>query len=339
MSVRFGFVGAGWIAHRALAPAVHAAEGAVLQAVAARDASRAARLEPAGRCYDDYAALLDDPAVDVVYLSLSNEAHVPWAVRALEAGKHVLCEKPLGLDAAEVDRAFAAAAAADRLLVEALWYRWHPRSTRSQALVAAGDLGEIRHVDAELAFVGDWSGENAGNYRLDPTRGGGAWYDVGVYPLSFAEWALAAEGFTASHPVTVAEAQGTWDGGVDLRMSTRLRTATGATADLRCGISGPAGDSAAITGTTASLSWDEGAFMTWKQPCDLRIRSGAAEPVVERFAATDPYQLMVEAVAARIRGEDAFVVSPATSRTIATVSDQVRAAARPPGPDDTWRRP
>src|SRR5439155_5482084 len=106
---RWGFLGAGWIAGRALAPAVHAAPGAVLYAVASRDVSRARALAPSGPVYDDYAALLDDPDVDAVYVSLTNEAHAPWSIAALSAGKHVLCEKPLAMTAAEVDAMSAAA--------------------------------------------------------------------------------------------------------------------------------------------------------------------------------------------------------------------------------------
>ena len=122
--VRWGFLGAGGIARTALAPAVAAASGAVLHAVAARDPARAAALGPV-RAYGDYAALLADDDVDAVYVALHNDAHLPWTLAALAAGKHVLCEKPLGLSAAEVDQ--MAAAAGDRLVVEASWYRWHPR--------------------------------------------------------------------------------------------------------------------------------------------------------------------------------------------------------------------
>ncbi|MDQ1687508.1 MAG: D-xylose 1-dehydrogenase D-xylono,5-lactone-forming, partial [Frankiaceae bacterium] len=118
MPVRWGFIGAGGIAKGALAPAVHAADGAVLAAAAARDPKRASALEP-GRVHASYADLLADEDVDAVYISLSNDAHAPWATAALEAGKHVLCEKPLALDVSEVDDLIAAAHTHDRLLVEA----------------------------------------------------------------------------------------------------------------------------------------------------------------------------------------------------------------------------
>ncbi|HLY31357.1 MAG TPA: Gfo/Idh/MocA family oxidoreductase, partial [Ktedonobacterales bacterium] len=115
--VRWGFLGAGYIARTALAPAVHAASGAVLQAVAARDIDRARALRPVGAAYSAYEEVLADPDVDAVYLSLTNEAHAPWSIAAMQAGKHVLCEKPLAMSAAEVDAMSAVAASSGRLLV------------------------------------------------------------------------------------------------------------------------------------------------------------------------------------------------------------------------------
>ncbi len=179
MTVRWGFLGAGWIATRALAPAVAAADGAVLLAVAARDITRAAALGPAGRVYDDYAGLVADDEVDAVYISLTNEVHAHWSIAALQAGKHVLCEKPLAMNAREAVAMSEAANAAGRRLVEASWYRWHPRVRRAQELLAAGRIGSVRHVSAGFTFAGNL----AGNYRLEPTRGGGALYDVGCYAV------------------------------------------------------------------------------------------------------------------------------------------------------------
>ncbi|HST82829.1 MAG TPA: Gfo/Idh/MocA family oxidoreductase, partial [Kineosporiaceae bacterium] len=152
--VRLGFIGAGGIVQRALAPAVHAADGVVLQAAAARDQHRAAALEPAGHSYADYHQLLADPTVDLVYVALDNAGHLPWTLAALAAGKHVLCEKPLGLDPAAVAAMTAAAAEHDRLLVEAFWYRWHPRTRRLEQLLTQGALGPVQQVESEFTFSG-----------------------------------------------------------------------------------------------------------------------------------------------------------------------------------------
>ena len=192
--VRWGFLGAGNIATKALGPAVRASYNGVLTAVAARDVQRAqalgATFGPAVGTpvtyYSSYEALVADPAVEAVYISLPNDAHKPWTEAALAAGKHVLCEKPLGARPAEVDSMTAAAEAAGRHLVEASWYRWHPRVRLAQQLLAEGAIGTVRHVTSVFTF----DGVAAGNYRLDPSKGGGALYDIGHYALSGAHVGL-----------------------------------------------------------------------------------------------------------------------------------------------------
>ena len=323
--VRFGFLGAGWIAQRALAPAVHAADGAVLQAVAARDVDRAARLEPAGRSYGDYAALLADPDVDVVYVNLSNDAHLPWTLAALAAGKHVLCEKPLGLDVDQVATMLDAAAAADRLLVEAFWYRWHPRTRRLEELLRSGGLGPIRAVEAEFSFAGRGDPRMAGNFRLDPTRGGGALYDVGCYALSAVHLALGAD-------VVVGEISGEVSSlGVDLAAEVRLHRAGPAdggpvggpagerVAVARCGVWDVDRQQLSVTGEAARLDFTTGeAFSNRHEPSALTITTPDRSVRVEEFAPVDPYRLMVEAVSARVRGGTPFLVPPEHSQQVAT---------------------
>ena len=332
--VRFGFLGAGWIAHRALAPAVHAADGARLQAVAARDAARAGELAPAGRTYADYRAVLDDPEVDVVYISLSNEAHRPWTLEALEAGKHVLCEKPLGLDAAEVSQMLAAAKAADRLLVEAFWYRWHPRTRRLEQLLRQGALGPVQQVEAEFCFDGGDDPRMAGNFRLDPARGGGGLYDVGCYAISAAHLALGPD-------LAVERAQARFGPtGVDLAATVWLTAGstdptTDATAEptaeptgraeVRCGIAEPDRQGLRVAGVAAAVDFATGeAFTSWHQASSLTISTPDGAVRVEEFAPVDPYRLMVEAVASRVRGEDAYLVGDGHSRQVATTLDAVR---------------
>jgi hypothetical protein len=160
MTVRWGFLGAGTIA-KVLAQAVHEADGAVLQAAGARDLGRAQALGPV-RAHGSYDDVVASPDVDAVYVALSNDAHLPWTLAALRAGKAVLCEKPLGLTAAEVDEMTAVAQETGGLLVEASWYRWHPRVRLAQQTLA--DIGTVRHVTAGFTFAGQLEG----NYRLDP---------------------------------------------------------------------------------------------------------------------------------------------------------------------------
>jgi predicted dehydrogenase len=327
--VGFGFLGAGGIARHALAPAVHAAAGARLTAVAARDPERAARLEPDGRCYRDYAAMLEDPRVDVVYVALSNESHRPWTMAALAAGKHVLCEKPLGLDAGQVAEMVAAARAADRLLVEAFWYRWHPRVRRLEHLLAEGATGRIRAMQADFTFQGDFAGTLAGNYRLDPARGGGALYDVGCYGVSAAHLVLGPELVVDAATAVLGPT------GVDLATALTAhvpehdadRSRAGALASVRCGIDGTPCRVLRVEGEEAvlDLTGNE-AFTSWHEASELEITAADGERRVEEFGPADPYRLMIEAVAARVRGEDAFVVPLDHSVQVAGTLAAVRAA-------------
>ena len=177
MTVNWGFLGAGYVASRGLAPAVHASLGANLYAVASRDEQRSATLEPE-RVHATYEDLLADEHVDAVYISLSNSQHLEWVTKSLEAGKHVLCEKPLGLNATETEAMFDCASRSGRLLVEAVWGRWHPRFSRMVEVVASGAIGNIEHIEFEFrgepqasylirAFKGFlWVGTNKGLVQL-----------------------------------------------------------------------------------------------------------------------------------------------------------------------------
>jgi predicted dehydrogenase len=311
--IRWGFLGAGFIAARALAPAVHAAEGSVLQSVAARDIHRGEQLAPV-RAYTEYEAVLEDPDVDAVYISLTNEAHLSWVQAALAAGKHVLCEKPLGLDAPEVARMFQRADAAGRLLVEATMYRWHPRTRRAEELVRSGAIGEVTGVDASFTF----DGVPEGNYRLEPERGGGAWYDVGCYTVSAARWALGRD---LGDPDGVArrDLPGGVDGSMEAQWSdppVRLRASIMDAPEQRVLIRGTRGE--------LDLGHMAAAFTAWHEPAELRL-SAADGDQVEAFPAVDPYEEMVRNFTRRLAGEEAWVLPAAESLGVAATMDAVRA--------------
>jgi predicted dehydrogenase len=316
---RWGFLGAGFIARTALAPAVHAASGSVLQACAARDRNRALDLQPVGRAYDDYDALVEDPDVDGVYVALANDAHLPAILGALAAGKHVLCEKPMCLTETETATAVSAAQAAGRLLVEASWYRWHPRTRRAEQLIADGALGEVTNVETALCF----SGVAARNYRLDPARGGGALYDVGCYAVSAAHWALG--------DLAVVSADASYaETGVDLQTQAVLRGATGQ-AQVACSIDAPQRDVLRVQGTVGALTFADAPFMSYRAPAMLAVIDADGSARTEAFAPVDAYQLMVEAFAqragGRCDGNDAYVLPLAQSLRTARTLDAVRARA------------
>ena len=311
--VRWGFLGAGMIA-RVVGSSTHDADGAVLHAAAARDLERAQGLLPQA-AYDDYAALLADDEVEAVYISLPNDAHVRWTLAALEAGKHVLCEKPLGMDAAEV--ASVVAAAGDRVAVEASWYRWHPRVRLAQARLAA--IGPVRHVAAGFTFGGDLTG----NYRLDPARGGGALYDVGCYAVSACLWAVG-QGL----PQDVVARSELAPSGVDLDTRAILRWEAGAEAEVHAGIASGDGQWLVITGERGELELRGGnSFTAWRDDAtELWVSDGRGTERVP-VPAVDAYQVMVEEVSSAVRGGPGWVLPLAESHQTALVLDAAFASA------------
>lgn len=310
MTVRWGILGAGWIVTTAMAQAFHDANGAVLHACAARDLMRA-RSTGALVSHDRYEAVLDDPAVDAVYIALSNEAHLPWILASLDAGKHVLCEKPLTLTHAQAQQAFEAAERAGLVLVEAAWSRWHPRMRRAIELARTGAIGDV----TEFAGTFTFEGVPEGNYRLDPGRGGGALYDVGVYPLH-ALVAAAGE----PHDLQVEEvANEVASTGVDLTTTATLVWGEGAAAAIEASFIQPECQRLSITGTEATIDLDGQAYTSWREQSTLRIGNR-----IEEFAPVDAYRVMVEQVNAAIRGEDGWVVPPAESIAVARLLDMLR---------------
>jgi D-xylose 1-dehydrogenase (NADP+, D-xylono-1,5-lactone-forming) len=179
-TVNWGVLGAAKIA-RSLATALRDSKLACSYAVASRSLPKAkafAREYGFQKCYERYQTLLNDPEVDVIYNPLPNHLHCAWTIRALEAGKHVLCEKPLAKNAAECRRMIAAAKRNNRLLMEAFMYRVHPQTLRIQELLRERTIGEIRVMRAGFGFTLD---EDSGNVRLETRMGGGCLMDVGCY--------------------------------------------------------------------------------------------------------------------------------------------------------------
>lgn len=319
--VRWGVLGAGLISRVALAPAFRASPDCQVVAVAARDGSRAAALVPGARAYSSYAELLADPAVEAVYIALANDAHVPWSVESLRAGKHVLCEKPLGLDAAEVEAAQTAASAAGLLLVEASWYRWHPRTRRAEAMIAGGELGPVTAVDAGFTF----EGVDSGNYRMVPGKGGGSLYDVGCYACSAVGWAT---GWRLPRVTSVAGRMGVT--GVDMMVDARLEVPgpTGpVAARVRAAFDEPESQWIEVAGREARIRFGPPAFTAWTgHATTLEVGQDGGEPHTVTFAPCDPYRLMVEAMSGVIRGGDDWVVPPEETLATARALDAIRAA-------------
>ena len=182
MSVRFGILSTARINEKVLSGA-RESELVEVAAVASRDQARAeeyAREHGIARAYGGYEELLADPELDAVYISLPNSLHVEWSIKALEAGKHVLCEKPLSRRPDDVERAFDTAERTGLLLTEAFMYRHNPQTARLQELVAGGAIGKLRAVRAAFSFTLS----DPANIRLSSDLDGGALMDVGCYCVS-----------------------------------------------------------------------------------------------------------------------------------------------------------
>jgi D-xylose 1-dehydrogenase (NADP+, D-xylono-1,5-lactone-forming) len=321
---RWGFLGAGFVATNGVAPALHRAEGATLQAVAARDLDRAQALGGL-RSTRSYAEVIDSDDVDAIYLSLTNDVHEHWVVAALAAGKHVLCEKPLTLDAASVARIADAARRHDRQVVEALWYRWHPRTRRTRELLAEGVLGDVQRAMCTFRF----SGIPTGNYRLDPARGGGALLDVGPYTVDAAMMALGGsiEAITTHAASVRRDVDG--HGLVDVATEATLSTGT-ARAEVSVGIDAPSEQRFEIVGSDGVLSWpgDE-VFTVWRSACSLVIERPRADPIIETYPVLDPYVLMIEQTQRAFAGVEPSVMPLADSLRLAGQLDAIAAAVSP----------
>lgn len=310
MTVRWGFLGAGWITQAATAKAVHRAQQATLAGVAARDTHRAAALEPE-RVYGEYTELLRDEGIEAVYIALANHQHEEWILEALLAGKNVLCEKPLTLSAAATQAAYREADRQGLLLVEAAWSMWHPRMRRITELVHSGAIGDVREFLGTFTFAG----VPEGNYRLDPSMGGGALLDVGVYPLH-----SLAQLLPNTTDVATSTDRNLGGLGVDMTTRARLTLPGGATASVVASFDMPESQRLLVRGTHGEISIrDDQAFTSWKVPTSLLVNG-----TVETFEPIDAYQIMFEAVSGRILGDSGWVVTPESSVRVAQLVDKLR---------------
>jgi D-xylose 1-dehydrogenase (NADP+, D-xylono-1,5-lactone-forming) len=302
------------VAQKAVLPAMRATTRARLVAVASARA-RGGDFG-AARFHASYAALLGDPEVEAVYVPLPNSLHREWVERAADAGKHVLCEKPLAPSAADAEAMAAACAAAGVTLVEAYMTPFHPRAEAIAALVASGRLGALRF--ARAAFTGTL--DRRDDHRWRPEMGGGALLDVGIYCIAPL---LAAAGRL---PVRVEAAASMTKSGVDASFSGWLDWGDGFTAAIECSFDAPERQLLEIVGTEAAVLVDR-AYTPG--PADrtftLRHRSGRLEEITAGGA--DPYRLMLDHFHALVRGETAERRSCADSIALLSLLERLREVA------------
>jgi xylose dehydrogenase (NAD/NADP) len=256
-------------------------------AVASRDQARAdayAREHGIERAHGSYEALLQDEDVEAVYNSLPNSMHVEWSVRALEAGKHVLCEKPLDRRVEAVERAFDAAERADRLLMEAFMYRHHPQSKKAAELVRGGAIRELRQLRSLFSFTLT----DEADVRLDPELDGGALMDLGCYCISM-------QRLLAGEPELVFGRQRLGGRGVDVGFVGVLQFPGDVFGEFHCGFDLPEGNGLEAIGSMGKLV----------VPDPVRCRDPHVEVDGERIDVddVDRYYLQVENFSAAVRGE------------------------------------
>jgi predicted dehydrogenase len=248
VAVRWGILSTAKINSLFLAGA-RGAPNVEVVAVASRDGARSeafAREHGIKRAHDGYEALLADPEIDAVYIPLPNSMHVEWSVRALEAGKHVLCEKPLSRSAAEVERAFDVAEREGRLLMEAFMYRFNPQTRAMAELLAQGTIGRIRLIRAAFSFVA----QDPADVRLSAALDGGALMDVGCYCVSAAR-------LLGGEPESVAAFQVRGGDGVDVAFAGVLNMPDDVIAHFDCGLSFATRDELEVVGEAGSMFVDD----------------------------------------------------------------------------------
>ena len=289
--VRFGLLSTARINGAVLEGALPSQEVDVV-AVASRNRERAesyASERGIERAHGSYEALLGDPEVDAVYISLPNALHVEWSLRALAAGKHVLCEKPLTQRPREAEQAFDAAEGADRFLAEAFMWRHSPQTARLRELVEEGAIGELRLVRAAFSFLLT----DLGDVRLRPELDGGSLLDLGCYCVS-------AIRLLAGEPERVLGEQVRFSSGVDVRFAAVLSLRDGVLAHFDSGFDLPGRGMLEVVGSEGSLIVED----PWhaRRPGIDLLRNGA-EPERVEVAQANSYRLELENLARAIRGD------------------------------------
>ena len=298
MLVRWGIISTARINSKFLAGARQSSALEIL-AVASRERASAERYAADNgieRAYGGYDALLADPDVDAVYISLPNSMHVEWTIRALEAGKHVLCEKPMGRRVSDVERAFDVADREGRLLMEAFMYRHNPQTRRVVDLVQDGAVGRVRLIRSAFSFAT----ADPANVRLAQALDGGALMDVGCYCVSGSR-------LLAGEPQRVSAEQVTGGDGVDIVFAATMRFADDVLAHFDAGLALDTRDELEVVGDEGSLFLDD-PWHCLEPVIELR-RDGARERI--EIEVVNSYLLEAENMSAAIRGEASLLLGRA----------------------------
>jgi predicted dehydrogenase len=322
-SVRIGVLGAAAIVPEALTRPARSVPEAQIVAIAARDPQRAeafARKHKILRVHQTYQELLDDPEIDAVYNPLPNSLHAEWTIRALQAGKHVLCEKPFASNAREAEEMARVARETGLVLSEAFAYRYHPLTARVKEIIARAELGKIQHIDAQFCFFLP----STNNIRFNYDLAGGALMDCGCYPVSLIRFLAEAEP-KVEHAEAIPFAPQ-----VDRKMSADFSFANGRTAHMVCDLRSPR-----LFRSSLKLEGDQGNLQVinpyhphWFNWLSVRGRNGSHS---EHVGGGNVYALQLQAFIKAIRGEMKLNTDPTDAIGNMRVIDSIyeKAGLRP----------
>ncbi|MCP2279704.1 Gfo/Idh/MocA family protein [Nocardia amikacinitolerans] len=317
--LRIGILGAARIAPAAVIQPAGRNPEVVVAAVAARDRSRAerfARKHGIPRSYDSYQALIDAPDLDAVYIPLPNGLHGRWTRAAVQAGKHVLCEKPFTANADEAREIADLASASDRVVMEAFHYRYHPMISAAEKIIASGELGTLLRVEAALAFpLPKFS-----DIRYDYTLAGGALMDAGCYAVHMAR-VLGGE-----DPEVVAAQAKLRDADIDRAMTAELRFPSGHTGRIRCSMW-----SADVLRIGATVIGERGRMRLINPVLPhlghlLTVRSESGRRV-RRFGKRTSYDYQLDAFASAVLRGEPVPTTPGDAVATMTVIDAIYQSA------------
>ena len=316
--VRWGVLGAAKIARLQVCPAIHQAKGGVLGALASRSAHKIqafVQQYPGLKIHDDYDTLLTDPDIDAVYVPLPNDMHVEMTRRALLAGKHVLCEKPIAMAACEIDELIALRDKTGRLAAEAFMVVHHPQWIRVKEILESGEIGRLAHVSGAFSYN---NSARPDNIRNTSAHGGGGLPDIGVYPVITTRFATGAE------PTSIT-ADIDWQNGIDLNARVRTRFAD-FSFDFYCSMRMALRQEMLFHGSEGwirvAAPFNPGGY--GDPALEIHLADGTTRR--ERFADVDQYQLMVEAFNHSATTDSQFACPLEFSKGNQMVMDKIIAA-------------
>ena len=325
--IRWGILGNATIARKCVFGAIQKSRNGLVHALATRSPADAAEVVAENdikHVYDSYDAVLADPAVDAVYVPLPNHLHLPWTLKALSAGKHVLCEKPLACNVGEAREMAARAKETGLRLMEAFMYRFHPRSRRIKQKIDQGVVGNPRLIRSAFCYhMDDEILQKGGNARLKSDMGGGALLDVGCYSVSVARWLMGAE-------PAAAQAQAVYHpAGVDIHVVGTLRFEAGKLAVLEASFISALQQTYTVIGSAGAIDLPHDAFIPWEKDTVYTQRKKDDE-VGEKhlIQGADEYQLMVEHFSDAVLGRTELDSTPDDSIANMRALDALSEAAK-----------